>query len=242
MGDVPGVYQPMLLQDIRFGLRTALKNKAVTALAVTCLAIGIGLNTMMFSVTDGVLIQPLPYHDPNNLVVLHTSPPRDGVVSLGMEGYARIQKFCFYVGIAALLVVFAVIETILFMWIFKPENAWRSIHQGADIRIGNALPMRYIPVGTTVHNVELRPGAGGKMARGAGSSLQLIAKEGDFATAWGFMTRVALKAEKMDHHPEWFNVYNKVRVTLTTHDAGGVTQKDLDLARFADEAYARLKG
>ena len=51
----------MLLQDIRFGVRTALKNKGVTGLAVTCLAIGIGLNTMMFSVTDGVLIQPLPY-------------------------------------------------------------------------------------------------------------------------------------------------------------------------------------
>ena len=79
MGDVPGVYQPMLLQDIRFGLRTALKNKAVTALAVTCLAIGIGLNTMMFSVTDGVLIQPLPYHDPNNLVVLHTTQTQTGI-------------------------------------------------------------------------------------------------------------------------------------------------------------------
>ena len=63
----------MLLQDIRFGLRTALKNKGVTGLAVTCLAIGIGLNTMMFSVTDGMLIQPLPYHDPDSLVVLHTT-------------------------------------------------------------------------------------------------------------------------------------------------------------------------
>jgi len=54
--------------------------------------------------------------------------------------------------------------------------------QGSEIRPGNALPLRYIPVGTTVHNVELRPGAGGKMARGAGSSIQLVAKEGDFAT------------------------------------------------------------
>jgi putative ABC transport system permease protein len=69
----------MLLQDIRFGLRTALKNKAVTALAVTCLAIGIGLNTMMFSVTDGVLIQPLPYHDPDNLVVLNTTQKQTGI-------------------------------------------------------------------------------------------------------------------------------------------------------------------
>jgi 4a-hydroxytetrahydrobiopterin dehydratase len=64
----------------------------------------------------------------------------------------------------------------------------------------------------------------------------------DFKRAFAFMTQVALAAEKADHHPEWSNVYNKVRVTLTTHDAGGVTQKDLDLARVADEAYARLKG
>jgi putative ABC transport system permease protein len=63
----------MLFQDIRFGIRTALKNKAVTGLAVLCLAIGIGLNTMMFSVTDGVLIQPLPYKDPDRIVVLHTT-------------------------------------------------------------------------------------------------------------------------------------------------------------------------
>jgi large subunit ribosomal protein L2 len=54
--------------------------------------------------------------------------------------------------------------------------------QGSEIRPGNALPMRYIPVGTTVHNVELKPGAGGKMARSAGSSVMLLAKEGDYAT------------------------------------------------------------
>jgi large subunit ribosomal protein L2 len=54
--------------------------------------------------------------------------------------------------------------------------------QGSEIRPGNALPLRYIPVGTTVHNVELRPGQGGKMARSAGASVQLVAKEGDFAT------------------------------------------------------------
>jgi large subunit ribosomal protein L2 len=54
--------------------------------------------------------------------------------------------------------------------------------QGADIRPGNCLPLRYIPVGSVVHNVELRPGGGGKMARGAGMSIQLVAKEGAFAT------------------------------------------------------------
>jgi 4a-hydroxytetrahydrobiopterin dehydratase len=56
----------------------------------------------------------------------------------------------------------------------------------------------------------------------------------DFDAAFAFMTRVALLAAKMDHHPEWFNVYNKVDVTLATHDAGGVTQKDIDLAAAMD--------
>jgi len=52
-----------------------------------------------------------------------------------------------------------------------------------------------------------------------------------FNAAFGFMSRVALLAEKMDHHPEWFNVYNKIDVTLSTHDAGGVTEKDIKMAR-----------
>ena len=53
----------------------------------------------------------------------------------------------------------------------------------------------------------------------------------DFAEAFGFMTRAALYAEKMDHHPEWFNVYNKLRVDLMTHDAGGITTNDVALAK-----------
>ena len=53
----------------------------------------------------------------------------------------------------------------------------------------------------------------------------------DFVTAFGFMTSVALVAESMNHHPEWFNVYNRVVVDLTTHDAGGITELDLQLAR-----------
>jgi 4a-hydroxytetrahydrobiopterin dehydratase len=58
----------------------------------------------------------------------------------------------------------------------------------------------------------------------------------DFNAAFGFMTRAALYADKADHHPEWFNVYNRIEVTLATHDAGGVTEKDIALARFMDGA------
>ena len=58
----------------------------------------------------------------------------------------------------------------------------------------------------------------------------------DFNAAFGFMSRAALMAEKLDHHPEWFNVYNRVEVTLSTHDAGGVTALDVQLARFLDQA------
>ncbi len=61
-------------------------------------------------------------------------------------------------------------------------------------------------------------------------------KFADFNAAFGFMTRVALMADKLDHHPEWFNVYNRVEVLLTTHDADGVTELDLALATFMDGA------
>ncbi len=57
----------------------------------------------------------------------------------------------------------------------------------------------------------------------------------DFNQAFGFMTRAALVAEKMDHHPEWFNVYKTVEVTLATHDAGGVTELDVKLAEAMDK-------
>lgn len=61
----------------------------------------------------------------------------------------------------------------------------------------------------------------------------------DFGAAWGFMSRVALVAEKMDHHPEWTNVYNRVEVVLSTHDAGGVTERDVELARAMERIAAQ---
>jgi len=63
---------------------------------------------------------------------------------------------------------------------------------------------------------------------------------GDFVAAWGFMSRVALAAEKADHHPEWFNVYNKVEITLTTHDAGGLSERDVALAAIIDRLAGSL--
>ena len=62
----------------------------------------------------------------------------------------------------------------------------------------------------------------------------------DFNQAFGFMTRVALKAEKMDHHPEWFNVYNKVQITLSTHDCSGLSENDVQLANFIETAANSL--
>ncbi|MEJ2120830.1 MAG: 4a-hydroxytetrahydrobiopterin dehydratase [Alphaproteobacteria bacterium] len=56
----------------------------------------------------------------------------------------------------------------------------------------------------------------------------------NFNEAFGFMTRVAMQAERDDHHPEWFNVYNKVEVTLATHDVGGLSERDVTLAQFID--------
>ena len=63
----------------------------------------------------------------------------------------------------------------------------------------------------------------------------------DFNAAFGWMSRVALKAERMDHHPEWFNVYNRVDVALTSHDAGGVSARDIELAAFLDSLCAAAR-
>ena len=61
----------------------------------------------------------------------------------------------------------------------------------------------------------------------------------DFKSAFAFMTSVALKAEEIGHHPEWFNVYNKVKITLTTHDVNGLSEKDIILGKFIDSQYEK---
>ena len=61
----------------------------------------------------------------------------------------------------------------------------------------------------------------------------------DFKSAFSFMTKVALKAEELCHHPEWFNVYNKVSITLTTHDVKGMSEKDIKLGKYIDNQYEK---
>ncbi|XP_026985780.1 pterin-4-alpha-carbinolamine dehydratase, partial [Sagmatias obliquidens] len=62
----------------------------------------------------------------------------------------------------------------------------------------------------------------------------------DFNRAFGFMTRVALQAEKLDHHPEWFNVYNKVHITLSTHECAGLSERDINLASFIEQVAVSM--
>lgn len=85
--------------------------------------------------------------------------------------------------------------------------------------------------------IELNKGADGEWALESGK-LQRTFQFQDFVGAFGFMSQVALVAERMNHHPEWFNVYRTVRVDLTTHDAGGISESDFELAA-AMEALAR---
>lgn len=70
--------------------------------------------------------------------------------------------------------------------------------------------------------------------RADGLAIERTFRFADFSAAWAFMNRVALYAKKADHHPEWFNVYNRVEVTLTTHDAGGLSARDAAMAKAMD--------
>lgn len=77
-------------------------------------------------------------------------------------------------------------------------------------------------------------------ADGGNLAITKTFKFADFSTAFGFMSAIATQAEKADHHPEWFNVYNTVEVALTTHDANGVTEKDVALAKKMDALAKKL--
>ncbi len=79
---------------------------------------------------------------------------------------------------------------------------------------------------------------GGWTLRGDGKAIERKFEFGDFIAAFGFMTKVAIHAQAQDHHPEWFNVYNRVEITLTTHDADGLSQRDVKLAKAIDALTA----
>ena len=80
--------------------------------------------------------------------------------------------------------------------------------------------------------------AGWRAGEGDRETLVRTYRFADFNAAFGFMARVALMAETLDHHPEWFNVYNRVEITLTTHDAGGLSLRDVKMARKIDALSA----
>ncbi len=81
---------------------------------------------------------------------------------------------------------------------------------------------------------EALAGLGGWQEAGGRDAITKSFKFKDFNEAFGWMTRMAMVAEQMNHHPEWFNVWNRVDVTLATHDAGGVTERDIKLAKAMD--------
>jgi 4a-hydroxytetrahydrobiopterin dehydratase len=89
-------------------------------------------------------------------------------------------------------------------------------------------------------NAALKDVSGWEADAGGRDAIRRTYRFADFNAAFGFMTRAALLAEKLDHHPEWFNVYNRVEVTLSTHDADGVTALEVQLAAFMDEAAKAL--
>lgn len=91
-----------------------------------------------------------------------------------------------------------------------------------------------VPQLTEAERAEALAGLPDWTLRADGLAIERAFKFRDFSQAFAFMARVALLAEKHDHHPEWSNVYNRVAITLTTHDAGGLSQRDVKLARAID--------
>ena len=93
---------------------------------------------------------------------------------------------------------------------------------------------------TTSEREQLMPGLESKGWRSVAGrdAITKTFQFNNFSEAWAFMSQVALYAEKHDHHPEWFNVYNRVEVTLSTHDAGGLSQLDVAMAHFIEELAA----
>ena len=89
---------------------------------------------------------------------------------------------------------------------------------------------------TEAERAELLPAIGGWTHEPERDAIVRDFRFGSFVEAFGFMARVALLAERADHHPEWSNVYDRVRILLTTHDAGGLSRRDVDLARAIDAA------
>ncbi len=100
------------------------------------------------------------------------------------------------------------------------------------------MPLPKLDVGAVLADLPAWSRAGGDRE----AIVRRLKFKGGFNAAFGFMSRVALLAEKMDHHPEWSNVYDRVEVLLTTHDADGVTDNDVTMARFIDAAAAEAGG
>jgi 4a-hydroxytetrahydrobiopterin dehydratase len=93
---------------------------------------------------------------------------------------------------------------------------------------------RKLPLASVLEKLPIWTAAPGTEKGGDREAIYRQVVFGDFSRAFGFMSRVAMQAEKLDHHPEWGNVYAKVDIVLTTHDAGGVTELDLEMAKFID--------
>ena len=93
-----------------------------------------------------------------------------------------------------------------------------------------------LPVASVLEKLPIWAAVKGAEKEGGREAIYRQVVFGDFSRAFGFMSRVAMQAEKMDHHPEWSNVYNRVEVLLTTHDSDGVTAKDVELAKIMDAA------